>query len=487
MAKHRIPLSSLSVSLAALAEAGLSVEDGDLVVTVPDPAPEPVPELPPEPKPDPEPQPEPEPAPEPAPAPVEPTPKPPVEPGAMLRSDGLVEMTALCVQPTFQRHYWGADEWRDLFLSTGVRYWRGSIGRQDDATEDARYLYEKGGVKAILLMSHFGHSDPAPTFNEAECKAFFDQVLNKLGPEKVYAMEGWNESNKNAVNMEQVAGEAGRAQAFIHRTVKNDPRLQHVKVIGPSIYRRLSPAFHAFAGMGDMDWANLHSYNAGHPPLAGEMDRGKITTLDHLLELAGDMAPGKPVAVTETGWSNSDLLGPSAFHLDPHVVSAYSLRLMFQLWKRGCPLLAFFGLGDQETGSSDYGWWAVEGEGHNAKLTPRPLAFDAPALLRYMADPVAFDPKPLDVTLSGDLTDVDHVLSARSDGRYDLALWQTVSLWDRGAAKVIEPMPRYVTVKLPEPMPISIFDPHRDVITHYGPQSELVVPATGKVQLVRIG
>jgi hypothetical protein len=118
---------------------------------------------------------------------------------------------------------------------------------------------------------------------------------------------------------------------------------------------------------------------------------------------------------------------------------------MAEFFRRGVKRINWYTLFDDlSQNDNQFGLLALS---DTAFLKPRQSYFAFKRLIALMADPgVVFAPSPLAYQLSGDLTDVNHILFQKRDGRYLLMIWQDATSWNRSTAKDIA-VPRR-TVKL---------------------------------------
>lgn len=390
-----------------------------------------------EPPPDPEPVPQPEPEPSPVPA------------GDVLRSADVWAKIGVNAHLNFGSYH-DREEAMVLLRDLGVPFWRSAVGAASDPTGEAERLWQEAGMRGVCLVAPFTDGAVGPVFNKSTVTAFLNALKGKPW---AMAVDGPNEALKNYAGKEAAAAQSVVAiQAHIYDTVKASAELRHLRVIGPSTYRRLSAAFDALAGTGHCDASNLHTYNNADPPEVAEMDRGKIVPHETLLTYAKKIDPSKPVAITECGWSSGSVdLRPTSFHLPEEVAASYLLRfLLLNATRPGVEMVVPYALLDQEGGASNWGLVGVAGEGSAAPFTPRRGYH---ALRRFMA--LLRDPNPpatprgLAYRLEGDLADVQHMLFARGDGSHILAVWREVPEWDKARLTRINATPRSLTLGLP--------------------------------------
>jgi len=211
-------------------------------------------------------------------------------------------------------------------------------------------------------------------------------------------------------------------------------------VVAPSLTQPAS--FPKVAGTGQFaDFANLHNYFGGRNPGTPGWGANGYGSYPWNLNLAASAWPGKPVYTTETGYFNdvATLTGV------PEVVSGkYMPRLFFEQWMHGIQRTYVYELVDLHAGgagSNSYGLL-------HSDFSPKPAFTAVRGLIGLLADPgPSFVPGNLDFTLSGDLTDVHHLLLQRRNGTFFLAIWIEQLGYDVNARKELAVADRSLVVK----------------------------------------
>ena len=239
--------------------------------------------------------------------------------------------------------------------------------------------------------------------------------------------------------------------ARLYRAVKSDPIASHFPIIGPSLTRAESfPKVAASAPF--FDYVNLHNYFGGrNPGTPGWGDNG-YGSYGWNLNLVRVTWPGKPVITTETGYYN-DLSDPSGI---PEDVSAkYLPRVLLEQWMHGIQRTFFYqllDLGNKEK-YSDNSFGLVHSD-----FTPKAGYRAIQGLLQLLSDPgPPFRLNPLNFELSGDLTNVHHLLLEKRDGTFYLALWVELPSYDVNAKTPLPVAVHKIVVQTKERMEMRVY------------------------------
>lgn len=192
-------------------------------------------------------------------------------------------------------------------------------------------------------------------------------ALAQAVPGSVLSVEGPNELNGGQQvylngQSSQNAGVGAAIQANVAQAVRSNPILaeQNVKIVNVSINNGVNNWQSYVAGLGNLDssvdFANWHVYFNGAPPQ---------TNIDSMLADAEQSAPGKPVEITESGYSTQ----PGGTSLANQ--ESYTLDLLADASKAGVAQVDLYELMDNNTGSGNpednYGLFTSGGQ-------PKPVA-----------------------------------------------------------------------------------------------------------------
>jgi hypothetical protein len=211
-------------------------------------------------------------------------------------------------------------------------------------------------------------------------------------------------------------------QSALWQAVSGDDRLARLPVAGPSLV-----GYGSRDQLGSLatqlDLGNLHSYPGGQPP---------ETNLDYELWQAAKVSGGKPVVATETGYHNA-IAQANWDHpgVPEDVAAAYLPRLFLEYFRRGIARTYSYELLDERPGVA-----ATQQEQSfgllRADYTRKPAYVALRNLIAALADPgpALAGTTEVPVSVSTTAPDVQKLLLRKRDGRVDVVLWRTASLWD---------------------------------------------------------
>jgi hypothetical protein len=216
-------------------------------------------------------------------------------------------------------------------------------------------------------------------------------------------------------------------------------------IIGPSFVH--AESYSALRGTSQyFDFANLHNYFAGRNPGTAGWGSNGYGSLSWDFDLIDKAWPGLPVVTTETGYRN-DLSDPQG--IPDSVAAKYLPRLLLEQYARGIRRTYIYELADvthaQQGIHNEFGLVRSD-------FSPKPAYLAIQHLIALLADPgPAWAPRDLALSLSGELSNVHHLLFAKRDGTYLLAIWQEVPGYDVNSKKILPVPPQQVMYALPNP------------------------------------
>jgi hypothetical protein len=299
------------------------------------------------------------------------------------------------------------------------------------------------GIKANIIAGTLRGGD-------AEMRATLTGIRDKVRS-AVASIEAPNEPN--LTGDPDWVRHARAYQQRLYMSVKADPALAHLPVLGPAVGWPATPG-----DLGDLssylDRGNLHPYPGGNPPyynLASERLR------------AAAVSGSKPQIATEAGYHSH--LSTTGGHLpaSERAIGIYTPRLALEGFRGGVERTYIFQLADA--------WPArtcpVSPEENSfgllrSDLSRKPSFVALRNLLRTTgagSAPVAW-PNGVRLGLEGAGSDVKRLLLRSSDGSYTLVLWRSVSVWDPTRRVDLYPAADRVDVVLGEPISLARrFDP----------------------------
>jgi hypothetical protein len=273
------------------------------------------------------------------------------------------------------------------------------------------------------------------------------QVIRSRLRDAVVSVEAPNEPDQQGDS--QWIAKTRALQQQLWASVKGDPALAHLQVLGPAL---VYPA--SWSQLGDLtaflDRGNMHPYPGGGTPLHN---------LGDLIPLSARTSGGEPIVATEAGY-HSDLATTSGHYgTSERAIGIYTPRLALEGFSRGLDRTYIYQLADP--------WTNVSGFENKfgllrPDLSPKPAFLALRNLLRAVdggSAPVAA-PGGLRVGLEGAPPDLRQLLLRSANGTFALVLWRDVSVWDRVARQDLFPAADPLDVVLGQPIALARrFDP----------------------------
>ena len=255
-------------------------------------------------------------------------------------------------------------------------------------------------------------------------------------------VEGVNEPNWDRARAYEPSGWIARTaaqQRAIWQAVRADRRLDHVKVLGPSL-RDISASesdYRALAQQGilaNVSHAALHRYPNGTYP---------DQFLDQRFAMLRRQWPGKPVWITETGYQNA-LANTSGHKPVPEwVAAAYMPSAVLEAIDRGAAGVCFFELlddpdrGAKNDTEANFGLYRSR-DTVGPPWSAKPAATQLRAFLRSLVDPgPEFTPARVPLRVTSSASDLRWTLTARRNGVATLHVRRATDCWDNNAQRPI--------------------------------------------------
>lgn len=322
----------------------------------------------------------------------------------------------------------------------GVRHLRD--GCQRDNTTYYQRIRELGevGMRFSLIADARAFPDPAQ----------LSAVVAAAGP-ALLQLEGPNEPDVGEPGWEARTRDY---QARLYKFINGDPASAHLAVAAPS----LANSRDAASQLGDLghcaDYANLHTYPGGNHP-GSESAGGWGISLDAAIERGRRVCPKGRVITTETGYHNNVVRG---LHRGVSEAAAGKLlpRLLCASFMRGVARTYVYELADERPdramSSMENHFGLIRADG-----VPKPAFTAIAGLIRLLRDPgPGFTPGRLRFTVTGDTTDLQHLLLQKRDGRFYLLIWNEVASYDlKGNVDVVVPE-RACILRLDEPASVTV-------------------------------
>ncbi len=314
------------------------------------------------------------------------------------RADAFVESIGVAVHLSYTDTPYGRfdDVIKPRLQELGVRHIRDGFSVDNTAARDKFNELATIGIKSTLVM------DPRDGTQPQDAVAIAKSV-----PNSIEAVEGPNEWDINPNATYKGSGFPDGLRHYqndLYKAIKSDPATAHLPVLTPSLAGpgsadKLKP-------LDAFDKGNIHTYNGGHKPGWGMSEY----VIPQLKELTGD----KPLVLTETGWSNAAV--------SQQEEAKYVPRLYLENFNRGIERTFLYQFAKQRQDNSYESDWGIL----NYDGSPQPAFTSLKNLISLVKDAskAKFTPGSLNYQLSGDMTGVNHTLLQKSDGKFNLILWQ---------------------------------------------------------------
>ena len=388
------------------------------------------------------PAPTPIPAPTPTPVPV-PAPDLSIGPVSARAADAFVDSvgvnTHLHYTDTVYNRF--SDLVKPKLLASGIRHIRDGAYTYAGANRDSFYYARlrelaAGGVRFNLL------TNMQTSYSSVTDFALLDDIYSWTNG-AVESFEGVNETDIQGGTYNW-PGQATEVQQKLYSTVRNNPALGQVKVIGPS------PVWDA-APLGNlssvMDYGNAHAYSGGQMPLVSGYGG-----LQFNLDKAAINSGTDPVIVTEVGYHTALKTTNGHLPVSESVAAIYTPRLLLGYFNRGVIRTYLYQFIDHESDASLSDPEAAFGLLRNDG-SEKPVFVAVKTLLNLLKDPgTPLTPGALRYELLGNTANVQQTLLQKRDGTFYLALWVEAPSWDRNARRELVVPGQAVSLKLGDPV-----------------------------------
>lgn len=300
----------------------------------------------------------------------------------------------------------------------------------------------KTGVRFDILAS-------GPTINIANDIAQAASLMQAV-PGSVVAMEGANEFNTGSYsfNGANSTGNPAWAQQYgpaLYSAVKANSTLSGVQVIAASMANAGTAEIQKQGNLSSfVDSANWHTYyGSGNQP---------AQNLAASVAAAQSTAPGKPVTITETGYYTAvDAMDWGGGGVTPKLQAVLTVNALLDAFKNGVATTYLYELMDNVAKPSStaledsFGLFLADG-------TPKPAATAIHNLTTLLADPGTRASTFQTATLSASITGLPSTGSSltleKSDGTYELVVWNEPKVWDQPTRSAVAPAAVPVSVDL---------------------------------------
>jgi hypothetical protein len=331
----------------------------------------------------------------------------------------------------FDTTYVNSTALQDELVKLGVHYVRDGAWVRSTTQRQVLLNLAAAGIKTNFLMAGPGDAE--------SLASKVDLVAGPMRP-AVASIEGPNEYDFSG-DPNWVA-DLRSYQQELYQGVTSNPQLAGVPVLGPS----LGNAYDA-ASLGDlsssMDQGNLHPYPGGQVPDAN-------MALNQQLEAS--VAPGKPTAVTETGYTNGLASGGGNRPLSEQAAAAYVPRAFLDNFNAGITRTYLYELMDEKPDPA-----GADPEQHfgliRTDYSEKPAFRTLQTLLSSLAPASgAFARSSLSYRVASGPADLRHLLLQTGPDSFALVLWRDVSTWDLATATDLSVASQAVSVSFGSPI-----------------------------------
>jgi hypothetical protein len=226
----------------------------------------------------------------------------------------------------------------------------------------------------------------------------------------------------------------------LNNAIKADSRASHFPIVGPSLTR--PDSYEKLRGVCSFDYANLHDYFAGRNPGTTGWGANGYGSISWNLSNVSIACPDKPVITTETGYQTDTALTQG---VPEEVAAKYVLRVFLEQRRRGIQRTYLYELIDlpsgRATGDSRFGLLRPD-------YSAKPAYTALMNLLHLLADPgPSYTGAQFNFVLTGDLSNVHHVLLQKRSGSFYLALWVEEPCYDVDSKKAIPVPDHHIVVQ----------------------------------------
>ncbi len=276
-------------------------------------------------------------------------------------------------------------------------------------------------------------------------------TLQLAVPGSVVSLEGANEYNISSYNLNGVNSYGNISwgaldDSQLQGAVAADATLKGVSVIAAS-----TSGVTSLPNIGQyVSASNWHVYGGVGQQLAASMQAG--------IAAAQASAPGKPVTITEAGISSSGYGSSSWGVADQYTQGIIDTNAVLDGFADGASKTFLYDLMDTTQFSSaqenSFGLFNMDG-------TPKPAATDISNLAKILHDGGTgpFQPGTLAYGISGLPSGASSMLLAKSDGTYDIVVWNGNATLYNGSTDVTPPAANVAVTFGGNVQQLSVFDP----------------------------
>jgi hypothetical protein len=215
-------------------------------------------------------------------------------------------------------------------------------------------------------------------------------------------------------------------QQMLWSTVKGNQATANLTVLGPSVVNESD-----FSSLGDlsayMDKGSMHDYFSGYNPgtvgWGGRDQYGIYGSIAWNKNVCAVVSGTKPIQATETGYSSSPLNSGS---IDSSTLAKYIPRTYLEHYLNGVSRSTVYEFYD-EPGNSNFSQFGLV----DVNNVPKSSYYAIKNIIALLGDPgAAYSPKSVSYLLTGNVTNVAHLLLQKRDGTNEMVLWLETQGYD---------------------------------------------------------
>ncbi len=314
------------------------------------------------------------------------------------------------------------------------------------------------------------------------------------------SVEGPNEVDYSPFSYGGLSGIQGATllQRVIYSQMKADPTTANVPVLNFTVYDFTHSA--AAGNMsGSADYGTLHLYPRPYDIPYAPPGTPKA---QYPLAMSGTVdVPGKPIIVTETGFSTitANAVNRATWGVSENVQARYLLNDLLDNYRGGTPRTYIYELLDDAV---DPGQTNIEAHFglFRSDFTPKPSAVGIHNLTQILSDTASTSKTFLPSSLTYSITDTasstpidfgqTSCLFQKANGRYYFVIWNEPTLWQKSPLQEIPP-PAPHTVELTlavAPTAVNVYDPLTAAtpVAGYTNRSRVSIPVSDHPVVVEI-
>ena len=364
-----------------------------------------------------------------------------------LRASDVVQAWGVDTALTFNNSYGNTSLVINELNYLGIDHVRELMGGTDDYAQNIYRQLAADGAKFDFLVSTGGAQDLASTMTRLD-------LIAQTNPGAIVSVEGSNEINLWPITYDGLTGMAAGVawQQALYTAVKSDPNLAGIPVINLTLGGGTPEQYQALGNLSAFaDYGNVHLYPGD--PNSTSAPASYIIGPNSYVQYSNQDTPGLPMIMTEFGYyTTPDNQGG----VTEAVQAKYELDALFDSMKAGLSQVYLYELMNGDP-TDPYGLFYSDG-------TPKEIAVGLHNLTAILKDTGAnagsFTPGSLNVSFSNMPATGNSLVMEKSNGTFDIAVWNEPDIWDVNNVREIAAPTSTVTVNLGAAFgSVKVYDP----------------------------